>query len=270
MADTNVKNYDPGSYPDDDDGFNGGSGRPARGSYLTWNLEWRDSDGLPPPSPLVVIKIDEIVRRWRDHKPEDITAKPLPDVDDLNSSVPVSEWELGVDKKPRPPYEHTVVVRLVNPATGSLYTYASATVGGHIAYEDLQQSVKVMRMLKGAPVVPQGELSAKPFKTGYGLKTRPHFEITGWVTPGGNASLPAVAPPLQLPSAAALSEPAASEPEAAVVEHVPIAETSPPRGARGRIAVTSGKQGGKSKAHADDLEKRRPDLKPDPSDDIPF
>lgn len=267
MTDTNIQSYNLGN---DDDGFSGGSGR-ARGSFLSWNIDWKTSDRVDPPPLLVGIRMHECLRRWQDHVPTDITDQPLPDPDELNAKIPTSEWELGVDGRPRPPWEHTVVIRFVDPSTGALYTYASATAGGHIAYEDLQQSVRVMRMLKGAPVLPRVELSERPFKTKFGMKTRPHFEIVGWETPGGSMSLPAAPPALQLPGAVApLSEP---EPAAAIVDPVPAAETAPPRGGRGRATIISGKQGGKSKIR-EDTERRRPDLRqdlrPGPDDDIPF
>jgi hypothetical protein len=37
-----------------------------------------------------------------------------------------------------------------------------------------------MRKLRGEHVVPVVELSAKPMKTQFGTKQRPHFNITDW------------------------------------------------------------------------------------------
>ena len=93
---------------------------------------------------------------------------------------------------------------LVNPATGKLYVYSAATDGGHIAYDDLKQSVKNMRMLRdGAQVMPMVGLGAKPFQTRFGLKSRPHFAIIDWRSPGGGNALPPAPPPLHLPPSAA-------------------------------------------------------------------
>jgi hypothetical protein len=56
---------------------------------------WIDRDGLVPPQPLLGIACFEALQRWKDKKAETIRQKPLPDVDELNAAIPVSEWELG-------------------------------------------------------------------------------------------------------------------------------------------------------------------------------
>jgi len=61
------------------------------------------------------VKVDEILRMWKEDSPTDITEKPLPDPETLNAQIPVSEWEEGVDGRPRPPWAHYVVVYLVDP-----------------------------------------------------------------------------------------------------------------------------------------------------------
>jgi hypothetical protein len=159
----------------------------------------------------LVIAVDEVLQRWKDDKPETISDKPLPDPDLLNASIPVAEWETGLDGQPRKPWEHTVQVYLVHPGLGEFYTYSSATYGGHIAYDILKQSVVTMRALRGARVMPLVELTERPMKTRFGLKNRPHFHIMDWKTPGGGAALSPAPPTLQLPSAAAPSS-AAPEP----------------------------------------------------------
>jgi hypothetical protein len=190
----------------DDDGFSGSSGRGH--DFLRWNAEngWLDRDGVAAPSPLLAMKVDEILRRWTDNIPEDITKKPLPDPEELNAAIPVSEWEIGLDGKPRPPWAHYVVVYLVNPSTATKYVYAAATAGGHIAVEQLKENVITMRMLRGARVMPLVELSSKPMKTKY-KKTgdrRPDFQILSWHLPGGDGGVLAAptTPQLTGPTAA--------------------------------------------------------------------
>jgi hypothetical protein len=180
----------------EDDGFRRGSfnsGRLIKGSLIGWNdiKHWADRDGSTPPSPMLVIKVNEVLQRWQDNLPEVIDTKPLPDPEELNKDIPVAEWEIGLDDKPRPPWAHTVVVYFVNLSTGEFYTYTSATYGGHLAFEQLNDAVLAMRMLRGEKVMPLVELGEKPFKTKRGMKTRPHFQIVDWKTPGGSAALPA-------------------------------------------------------------------------------
>jgi hypothetical protein len=246
VVDKNLKPYDPGPYPgDDDDGFNDRSDTSRSVIHLRWSAEqgWRGSNGLAPPEPQLVIKAETVVRRWQNKLPTDIRTKPLPDVDQLNASVPIAEWEFEVDgKTKRPPYALTVLVHCINQNTGELSTYASATTGGRIAYEHLKNSVANMRKLRGEPsLVPLIEFAEEPFPTRFGLKKRPAFAIAGWQTFGDSGALPAAPPPLQLPPSAAAPS---SEPAAEPAEPASNVETLPPRGGRGRgkITTTSGRQ----------------------------
>ena len=63
----------------------------------------------------------------------------MPDPEELNSAIPKSEWESGIDGQPRQPWEHVVIVYLVNLGTGEIYTYTAATIGAHIAYDELKR-----------------------------------------------------------------------------------------------------------------------------------
>lgn len=196
--------------PQVDDGFSGSSRphRVGRGSYLKWNDKqgWIDRDGVTAPSPLLVVGINEILRRWKNNAAEDILDKPLPDAGELNATIPVQEWELGTDGKPRLPWAHTVVVYLVNLSTGENYTYTGATVGAHIAFDALKEAVITMRAFRGTRCMPLVNLSSRPMRMKFGQGKRPHFEIVRYCTPGdeGNA-VPAG------PSAPQLSGPVAAE-----------------------------------------------------------
>jgi hypothetical protein len=210
--------------PEDDDGFHGSlkSSRLLKGTLIKWNdnIHWADRDGLTPPSPLLVIAINEILQKWKDGKAEVINEKPLPDPAQLNSTIPIAEWERGIDNKPRPPWAHVVVVYFVNLGTGEFFTYAAATTGAHVAYDALKQAVITMRALRGTRAMPMVNLSERPFKTGFGMRRRPHFEIVGWRTPGDDTktvpvkpvppqlSGPVAAPTATPPAPAAASPPA--------------------------------------------------------------
>jgi hypothetical protein len=278
-----------------DDGFNNnnndnsqGSGGSPRANFLRWDNanHWRDRDGaLKPELLLWLLSLSTCLRRWvEEGPPEEITAHPLPDVDELNSTIPEAEWLAGIDGRPRPPWEYTVKFNLVHPETGEFYVYAAATVGAQICFDAVKSSVIAMRAMKGLPVIPIVRLAEKPMKTKFGPKSRPHLEIAGWETPGGSASLP---PTNDNPGPAPALEDAHSAPSGAEEK----AAAEPPRGAKGRgsTTFTSGKQGkseewsqstgpvsseGKSKIRKA-TEKRRPDLaqtidQSDPNEEIPF
>jgi hypothetical protein len=201
----------------EDDGFTTprSSSSSGRGhDFLKWNAEdgWLDRDGVAAPSPMLVVKVDEILRRWQDNRPTDITEKPLPDPDVLNAKIPPTEWEEGVDGKPRPPWAHYVVAYLVNPATATKYVYAAQTTGAHIAVEQLKENVITMRMLRGARVMPLVALSSKPMKTKFKMSERPDFQIVSWHLPGGDEGLLSThptAPQLTGPAEAQPAQPSA-------------------------------------------------------------
>jgi hypothetical protein len=223
--------------PEDDDGFSGSlsSALFRSTNYLRWNdtNSWFDRDGLKPPSPLLVLAIDEALQKWKDNKPESIHDKPLPDPEQLNAAIPQSEWERGLDGGLRKPWEHVVIVLMVDPTTGRSFRYTAATRGAHIAYDDLKEQVITMRALRGARVIPTVILSERPFKTNFGMRKRPHYEIIpdGWKIPGGNG--PAIAakptpPQLSGPTTAAEAPPPPVTPPAAVTPSTPAKSSSTP------------------------------------------
>jgi hypothetical protein len=211
---TDLTPHEPGTI--DDDGFHGSLNSSRSNNYLKWTAatHWIDRDGITPPSPLLVFAVDDALRMWKANKPTTIHDKPLPSVDELNNSIPESEWELGIDGKKRKPWEHIVIVRLVNFATGELYKYEAATTGAHIAYDVLKEQVITMRALRGTRVMPVVDLGERPMKTNFGMGRRPHFEIIGWKTPGDDAKavLTKPAPQLSGPAVAPVETPPVTPP----------------------------------------------------------
>ena len=178
-------------YQEDDDGFGGSltSGRLIKGQILRWNETsgWTDRDGLSPPEVMLVIGISEALQCWKGKKPiETITEKPLPDIEALNEVVPKSEWEVGLDGKPRPPWVHQVIAYLIDPASGGTFTYLNSTIGARMAIDQLREKVITMRALRGTRVCPVVRLGHRPMKTNFGMRHRPEFEVVAWRELGGN------------------------------------------------------------------------------------
>ena len=121
---------------------------------------------------------------WKDGQPIDTIIKqpnkPLPDVDALNAKIPESEWEPGLDEKPRPPWQKEFIVYLVNPTDASIYTFINSTMGAQIAFDRLKSKVVLMRQMRGANVVPIVKLDSQAMKTKFGQKIRPEFTILEW------------------------------------------------------------------------------------------
>jgi hypothetical protein len=157
-----------------------------RGNPARWNetAKWTDRDGLPLPSPMLVAGFTTELRCWKDKKLERITEHPLPDPANLNAAIPISEWETGLDGRPRAPWALTYVVYLIDLDRGALYSYANSTFGARLLYENLEEQVTVMRMIRGDHVLPIVRLEQRPMKTQYGMKARPHLHIIDWRAPG--------------------------------------------------------------------------------------
>ena len=156
-------------------------GMPA---YWSAETKWVDRDGLPiPPTPKLVLRMRTILRRWLDKKPSDIIEHPLPDVDELNASVP-KPWPIGLNGQEEPPYAVHYVVNFCDPQNGATYTYANKTYGSKLAYERLEEQVAVVSALRGATVVPVVLLDQAPMKTvNFGMKSRPHFKVVDFKVP---------------------------------------------------------------------------------------
>ena len=147
---------------------------------------------LPPE--LIALATKQAVQCWENGKPvKTITDLPLPDVDKLNAAIPEEDWEDGING-PRPPWTKQHVVYLLDPKTAGVFTYINNTAGAAIAVRELRDKVSMMRKLRGANVVPVVELSAKPMKTKFGMKQRPHFKIIDWRDLSGEPQA-AITPP---------------------------------------------------------------------------
>jgi hypothetical protein len=158
--------------------------------------------GEPWPADTRVIVVDGLraIQRWQAQKPiETFMDLPLPDLDNLNSKIPEEQWETDRDGNLRKPYQLNHVIYLLDPLTAAKFTSINSTIGQKVAYERLQDSIKMMRKLRGAHVSPIVKLSTTMMKTKRGLKQRPDLVIVDWIQ-FGPAQLPAnevkaIAPP---------------------------------------------------------------------------
>lgn len=168
------------------------SDRVIQGSILK-QIDGRTSvDGVPfPDTPLIAVDIKKIAQRWGNQIPLETIVhhpgEPLPNIDELNSRIPQSQWEPGLDGQPRPPWQMQIAVYLLDPATGEMFTFINSTTGHRIAVEHLVDQVKYMRGLRGNRIVPIVKVGAKPMKTKFGVKMRPAFTVIEWRDLSGSA-----------------------------------------------------------------------------------
>jgi hypothetical protein len=94
-------------------------------------------------------------------------------------------WPDGFDKKPQDPWRNTRYLDLVG-ADAQQMTFISSTVGGLIAVDDLRDQVALYRRARPG-AVPVVELQVTDFKTKFGLKSRPKFEVVDWIEPTATA-----------------------------------------------------------------------------------
>ena len=186
----NDKNL-PTIYEDDGDGFVAlePTDRVIVGTLLKFvDGVWTESGiTVPAGTKLLALATNQVLQKWSDQRViETISKKPLPDLEQLNGAIPQSEWELDLNEQPRPPWQRTFIVYLLNPNSCEKFTFANSTVGARIAVQTLQDSVAWMRKLRDNNVVPQVELTSKPMKTRFGVKPRPDFKILSWHGMGGS------------------------------------------------------------------------------------
>jgi hypothetical protein len=198
------------------------SAQVQRGIIARWSDKspdpgWTDRDGLPLPSEMLVIGYCIVLRRWKDSRPEYKTEQPLPNPEDLNALIPMSEWDIGMDGQPSKPWKYCYVAYLVNLKNGTLYTFAHDTFGAMRCYALLEEQIAVMRMIRGAHVWPIVRLEKRPMKTRGGtlITMRPHLEPIDWREPKGPGSgspLMAPAPQISGPATPEAATPETSAP----------------------------------------------------------
>jgi hypothetical protein len=175
------------------------------------------------PSPLLVIKIDTLLRRFHRGYAE-LRDKPLPDPELLNSAIPGEEWPMGLDDKLEGPWKLNYEITMLNTETGLVYVHTNSTVGLRKAYKQLQTAVFNKRVLTGEKLFPRVSLEERPMPTKRGLKSRPHFEILGYERLDGTKLVePQTPPPSSLPPAG---------------EAAPVKKTSPVKKAAATAKTT--------------------------------
>jgi hypothetical protein len=141
---------------------------------------------------MLVLNRIRAVQCWQGQKVVDcivqLEDEPLPDIGALNDKIPQSEWEKGLDGKPRAPWVNVWGFYLCNLQDGSIYTFINSTIGSRIAYDKLNDRIQMIRMLRGANVAPEVKLDSRPMKTQYGMRPRPEFTILRWVGPSNDTA----------------------------------------------------------------------------------
>jgi hypothetical protein len=210
-----------------------------RGSRVAFTntAEWEiatDGEVIEPDVKLIVVDIIRTVVKWGADKgpPEQtivvLPGQPFPDVEAMNNAIPRDQWRQGPAGL-QGPWQAQQLVVMIEPQSMNTFTYVTSTIGGGIATRELVDKVKMMRRYRGQ-VSPIVTLTDTLFKTRFGERRRPHFNIVDWVSMGGNepqqAVLPAPSPSGGTDSGAAPVIDA--KPEPVKEEQAPAAAVSQP------------------------------------------
>jgi hypothetical protein len=194
------------------------TGNVIRGTVVKFTNEanWVTRDGLElsPDLELVATGVARVVQKWQDQAPVETRklgpGEKFPDLDQLNTDTPRSEWGKGPDGQPRGPWQAQHVLYLLDPATLDEFSFPTGTKGGEIAIRELVEKIKWMRKFKGPHLFPVVCLSDKFMQTKFGGRQRPHFLIKRWVTMGNGGEeqvlLPAPGAPSLAPGQTAAPE----------------------------------------------------------------
>jgi len=147
---------------------------------------WSRRDGVPLRSdPLwLALKTARARQRWDDHLPETIVEQEgveLPSIDEWNDAIPKSAWPIGMDGEPEPPWKRLYILYLLDIATAEIFTFANSTKGARVAVTTLEDRWEWIPALFGnAEIYPLVRPRDAPWRTKWGMRRRPDFEIVGY------------------------------------------------------------------------------------------
>jgi hypothetical protein len=196
------------------DGFDSVAGGDKRSMIMGVRLKFTnaaefltdDDTAIAPGRRFVAVQLVPLCQKWvhGQRHPETIELAPnekFPDIKQLNEAAPPEEWR--EDKfnpgKMKGPYENTWLVRLLDLETGIGFTFVTSTFGGFRAVEALRDATQLKRALEGKKLYPVVTLADVDWRTRYGSRRRPHFNILGYrpMGPGtrGASLIPESTPP---------------------------------------------------------------------------
>jgi hypothetical protein len=141
------------------------------------------TEALRAETALVAMGVVTCWTRWGEdgEKPEHRITQPgqqhpdreeLPDLDE-------SKWPPGLNGEPSDPWRDTRYLHLIDPQTGTDYTFVTESYGGRRGIGDLKSQIANVRSAHPA-AVPIVKPCSTPWKTKYGVKQRPEFKVVGW------------------------------------------------------------------------------------------
>jgi hypothetical protein len=167
------------------------AGRTIQGSILKCtNGEWLrgKEEAKMNGQHLVAMATRDAHVKWKDQRPVEYlfreTGKPMLEREVLDDTDE-SQWETGLDGKPKDPWANTRFLYLWDPKTGEKFTYSTSSYGGRGAIGDLADQITTMRFAH-PNAVPVVELSNAPMITKFGRRIKPFLRVVSWLNVGGD------------------------------------------------------------------------------------
>jgi hypothetical protein len=149
----------------------------AEGNYTIDKVET-----LPGDTQLIALAMATVWVHWEAGKPADhritCAGEAHPDRNDLPDQDE-SLWPPGLNDQPQDPWKDTRYVHLIDPKTGSDYTFITDSIGGRRAVSELRRQIGNMRAMYPA-AVPIVMFGRAEMKTRFGKKLRPDFKVVAW------------------------------------------------------------------------------------------
>jgi hypothetical protein len=143
---------------------------------------------------LIVYDKTYSVIRWKDDGsgPEEVIpvardASP-PNLKEMNAKIPQSEWRIGLNGQPEPPYMLQRCLEFLDPQNMERLSWPHnvTVVGSSRAADELEGRIKITRRLRGEDVYPLVKLESRHMPTQYNPRgrQRPYLDIIKWVRLG--------------------------------------------------------------------------------------
>jgi hypothetical protein len=218
---TTINNPTPFDGFEYDDGEAGGGANYAKFDSAAIN-HWHGREGaIKNLGPYYAANVFPELLKWGGKKVVDRilpeAGKPLPDEKKLNDAIDLRDWEEDFNGNPKGPWVRNFTVHLVDPKTGAKLAVSNSTVGMRMAYSELKERTKFMRRMRGGNVFPLVMLGEAQFRTSFGIKLRPNFDIVDWRELGTPSAGQIAAKPEEAPTDKAGGRPVTKPASAEIV-----------------------------------------------------
>jgi hypothetical protein len=201
-----------GNYEDGFDDFNleqigqrpGAFGGARLLKFVTDKYATREGDVISPERRFICLGLTKVVQKFIQQKLVDTKIVPpnenMPDIERMNEEAPKEEWGTDLNGNPAGPYSRVLVLKFIEEPALTRFAFVTQSIGGSIAVGDLCDKIKIMRRLHGPEVTAIVSPQTTLFKTRFGVRKRPNFEVVAWRKLGGEGGgkLPAAPQPLTL------------------------------------------------------------------------